>query len=117
MKRFLRKLILILVFSITGFAVHAQTEVEIEANGRSYSQIFDSLSTGLIPSRIPYGTLYDRVFGWSGLDTWIDSDTVSVSRIFQSWYDAEHSVVNLRLESWLTTICNMIFLKTIQHSN
>ena len=95
MKKNLHNLILIFIFCFAGFPVQAQTEVEIEANGRSYSQIFDSLSTGLIPSRIPYGTLYDRVYGWSGLDTWGNGDTTSVSRLFQSWYDAEQSVVNL----------------------
>jgi|GEM_PF-1444306 len=99
MKKLLR-LLLIIVFACIINTIKAQTtikaqpEIDTGANGRPHSQIFDSLSTGLIPSRIPYGTLYDRVFGWSGLDTWINGDTVSVSRIFQSWYDAEHSVIN-----------------------
>ena len=94
MKKLLHNLILFFVFTVTFLTAQAQTEIEIDANGRSYSQIFDSLSTGLIPSRIPYGTLYDRVYGWSGLDTWEGGDTTSVSRLFQSWYDAEQSVVN-----------------------
>ncbi len=72
----------------------AQTEIEIDPNGRSYSQIFDSLTTGLIPSRIPYGTLYDRVYGWSGLEEWSNSDTLSLTRFFQAWFDAEESVIN-----------------------
>jgi len=94
MKKNLHNLILAFVFAIGAYTVQAQTEIDIDANGRSYSQIFDSLSTGLIPARIPYGTLYDRVYGWSGLDTWGNGDTTSVSRLFQSWYDAEQSVVN-----------------------
>lgn len=94
MKQLLLKLILGFVFVISAYSSQAQIEIEIEANGRSYSQIFDSLSTGLIPSRILYGTLYDRVYGWSGLDTWQSGDTTSVSRLFQSWYDAEQSLVN-----------------------
>lgn len=69
MKRILRLIILIWVFAGLINTTHAQTEIDIDPNGRSYSQIFDSLSTGLIPARIPYGTLYDRVYGWSGLDT------------------------------------------------
>lgn len=62
----------------------AQTEMEIDANSKTYSQIFDSLSTGLIPSRIPYGILYDRVYGWSGLENWQSGDTTSVRRLFQT---------------------------------
>ena len=50
----------------------------IDDNSKNYSQIFDSLSTGLIPSRIPNGVLYDRVYGWSGLDNWQNGDTTSV---------------------------------------
>ena len=69
----------------------AQTEMDIDANSKNYSQIFDSLSTGLIPSRIPYAVLYDRVNGWSGLDDWQGGDTTSVRRLLQSWYDIEQS--------------------------
>ncbi len=73
---------------------HAQSEIEIDPNGRSYVQIFDSLSTGLIPSRIPYGNLYSRVYGWSRLENWNQNDTVSTSQILQAWFDAENSVIN-----------------------
>lgn len=94
MKKILHLLIFISVFTGSVHTVHAQTEIDIDPNSRTYSQIFDSLSTGLIPARIPYGTLYDRVYGWSGLDTWQSGDTTSIAQLFQSWYDAEKSVMN-----------------------
>jgi hypothetical protein len=75
----------------------AQTEIDINVNSKNYSQIFDSLSTGLILNRIPYGVLYERVFGWSGLDNWQSGDTTSVSRLFQGWYDIEQSYINASL--------------------
>lgn len=85
---------LFIVLTLCNTKLNAQTEIEVNANGRSYSQIFDSLSTGLIQSRIPYGTLYDRVYPWSGLSKWVSGDTTSVAHLFQSWYDAEKSVMN-----------------------
>ena len=58
---------ILLLFLLQFSKAQAQTIPEIEANGRTYSQIFDSLSTGLIPSRIPYGVLMDRVYGLGSL--------------------------------------------------
>ncbi len=89
MKKILHHILLIFVFSFAANTIQAQTEIEIDANGRTYSQIFDSLSTGLIQARIPYGTLYDRVYGWSGMSEWQSGDTTSVAQLFQGWYDAE----------------------------
>ncbi len=86
-------LLLILLFQ-THMAKAQQSIPEIEANGRSYSQIFDSLSTGLIPSRIPYGVLMDRVYAWSALSSWSNTDTLSASRLFQTWYDSENAVMD-----------------------
>lgn len=93
MKNKLLYLLILITLSVSN-RVYAQTEREIEANGRTYSQIFDSLSTGLIPARIPYGVLYDRVYPWSGLSEWTNGDTTSVAHLFQSWFDAEQSVVD-----------------------
>ena len=75
-------------------AAKAQTEINITAGSKTYSETFDSLSTGLIQSRIPFGILYDRVYGWSGLDNWSSGDTTSVSRLLQGWYDIEQSYTN-----------------------
>ena len=72
----------------------AQTEFDINGNGRPYAVIFDSLGAGLIASRIPYGTLYDRVYGWSGLSSWKNGDSTSSAHLFQTWSDAEQSVMN-----------------------
>lgn len=72
----------------------AQTITEIEAGNRTYSQVFDSLSTGLIPSRIPYGILMNRLYGWAGLAEWNSGDTITASRLFQIWYDGEEAYIN-----------------------
>ncbi len=93
MKNKLLYLLMIIALSVSNRA-YAQTEIEIDANGRTYSQIFDSLSSGLIPARIPYGILYDRVYPWSGLSQWTNGDTTSVAHLFQSWFDAEQSVID-----------------------
>lgn len=69
------------------------TEREIEANGRTFQQIFDSLTVGLIKSRIPYSYLYNRVFPWTQLDEWQDGDTTSMYGLFQSWFDVAQSYV------------------------
>ena len=58
MKKLLTILLAILLHPVLGYAQVADT---IAANGRTYTQIFDSLSTGLVPARIPYRVLYDRV--------------------------------------------------------
>lgn len=60
-----------------------QAQLDINGNGRPYSTIFDSLSTGLIPARIPQGTLYDRVYQWSGFTDWKNGDTTSSAHLFQ----------------------------------
>ena len=67
-------ILLLLVSGIFNFS-KAQTEININAGSKTYSETFDSLSTGLMQNRIPYGILYDRVYGWSGLDNWQSGDT------------------------------------------
>ena len=37
-------------------------------------------------------TLYNRVYGWSGLVDWKSGDTTSFSHIKQSWYDLERAM-------------------------
>lgn len=58
MKSILRLIIFIWSFAVSANLSYAQTEIDIDPNGRTYSQIFDSLSTGLIPARIPYVASY-----------------------------------------------------------
>lgn len=85
----------ILLFILSCISTtQAQTVQEIEVGNRSYGQVFDSLSTGLIPSRIPYGILMDRIYGWASLAEWTNGDTVKASRLFQTWYDAEEAYMN-----------------------
>ncbi len=91
MKKKIHSVLFIIVLAFSCTVLQAQTELDINGNGRPYSVIFDSLSAGLIPSRIPFGTLYDRVYQWSGLSEWKNSDTTSAAHLFQSWSDAEQS--------------------------
>jgi hypothetical protein len=60
MKFNIKALLLIAIACNVFTKTNAQTE--IQAGTKTYSQVFDSLSTGLIPSRIPYGTLIDRTY-------------------------------------------------------
>ena len=87
----MRNKILALLILLTTWFNNANAQIEIEAGTKTDSEVFDSLSTGLIPGRIPYAVLYDRVYGWSGLDNWQNGDTTSVKRLMQSWYDIEQS--------------------------
>jgi hypothetical protein len=55
--KFLIGIGLIMLFAFTA---KAQTD-SIDVSGRTYQQVFDSISPGLIKSRVPYGVLYNRV--------------------------------------------------------
>jgi hypothetical protein len=81
--------IALLLIAIICITVNANAQTEIQAASKTYSEVFDSLSTGLIPSRIPYGILMDRNYIWSGLDEWQNNDTTNIRQLYQSWYDAE----------------------------
>ena len=91
--KFIIKALLLTVMVCTVFT-KTKAQTEIQAATKTYSEIFDSLSTGLIPSRIPYGTLIDRTYIWSGLDAWQNNDTTSIRQLYQGWYDAEQAVIN-----------------------
>jgi hypothetical protein len=90
------KIIALLLIAVAfGAFTKVNAQIEIQAANKTYSEVFDSLNTGLIQSRIPNGTLYNRVYPWTSLDTWKNNDTTSISKLYQSWYDAEQSVVNI----------------------
>jgi len=59
-------------------------------DSESFQQLFDSLTTGLIPSRIPYGALYERVISHTWPPEWHNGDTVSKYSLVQAWWDLEH---------------------------
>ena len=86
--KFIKFLLIILSLAILNVA---KAQTIIQESGKKYSEIFDSLATGLIPSRIPYGNLNDRTAGWSGLAEWQSNDTLSTTQLIQSWYDIEQS--------------------------
>ncbi len=86
--------LLLLAGSLLCQVAQAQTERTIVSDERSYTKIFDSLASGLSASRIPSGALYNRVYPWSGLDRWKSGDSTSTAHLYQSWFDAEQSVIN-----------------------
>ncbi|MEO6832964.1 MAG: hypothetical protein ABI378_10735 [Chitinophagaceae bacterium] len=94
MKRFLFIILSCILLLYTNHTYAQSSEdstINIPENGRTYTQIFDSLTAGLIPMRVPYGVLYDRVYPWSGADAWQNDDTASVYQLYQTWFDMEHS--------------------------
>jgi Putative serine esterase (DUF676) len=111
--------ILMLLLAVMSYQLFvplkAQTTIQINSSSKNYSQIFDSLSTGLIPARVPYGNLYDRVYNWSGLDVWNNGDTSSISKLYQTWYDAEQCVLdsNIRPSRYIS-MRNLIQRQLIQ---
>ncbi len=118
MKKKIYSIAVLIVFTFSCATLSAQTEFDINGNGRPYVTIFDSLSTGLIASRIPYGTLYDRVYGWSGLSSWNNGDTTSSARLFQAWSDAEQSVMSAATRpnnypAMRTTVKQDVFANTL----
>jgi hypothetical protein len=86
----LKLLILNCIFILTALIAKGQAD-SIDMGNRTFQQVFDSINTGLIKSRVPYGVLYDRVYPWSDLLSCNDSDTVSSTRFFQAWWDMENS--------------------------
>jgi hypothetical protein len=50
----------LLLIAILCTTINVKAQTEIQAGTKTYRQIFDSPSTGLIPSRIPFGILMDR---------------------------------------------------------
>jgi|GEM_PF-1787745 len=64
----MKKIFTLSLFIFSNFLLFAQEEgdpgniIEIDANGRSYQQITDSLFSNLDNSQIPFGVLTDRVY-------------------------------------------------------
>ncbi|MBL7766405.1 MAG: T9SS type A sorting domain-containing protein [Chitinophagaceae bacterium] len=65
----------------------------IYLGNQTFPELFDQLSQGLEKSRIPYATLYDRVYPWSNLKEWTSGATLDEYKLYQSWWDLENSKV------------------------
>jgi len=94
MNRFLCYILGLFFVSTSAYAQSDDSTIFIPHNDRTYTQIFDSLTAGLIPARVPYGVLYDRVYPWSEAAAWQSGDTTSMYRLFQTWHDMEYSRVD-----------------------
>lgn len=95
MKTFLQ-IACVLCFIASGTSAYAQSEEDsaiVLREGQTFTQLFDSLTSGLIPGRVPYGVLYDRVMGYGNLSP---EDTVrSAYAFFQAWWDRSSTAVRL----------------------
>jgi hypothetical protein len=102
------KLIIAIILLVLTFKIQAQTvdSTVIPMKGRTYARIFDSLSTGLIKSRIVSGVLLNRVNITSGVDYWINNDTLSNTSVKQAFYELEQAVFDplLRTTTKFTTM-------------
>ena len=61
-------------------------------DGEMYGIVLRCTFSSIPQAAIPYGILYNRVSGWSGLVDWKSGDTTSFSHIKQSWYDLERAM-------------------------
>jgi hypothetical protein len=61
---------------------------------QTFEQAFDSIGSGLLPARIPYGVLYNRVMGWGATATLKDDTVTSPYSFYQAWWDMEHSRIS-----------------------
>lgn len=87
-----------IIFGCTVQNANAQAtsldSIEIElSDNQTLTQAFDSISTGLIKSRIPYGVLFNRTAMWSG-GSERNSDTIrNEYDLYQAWYDMDKCIV------------------------
>lgn len=88
-------LVLMLLF-IQCISLAQTPNLQLSSNNgnQSYVQAFVKASENLQESRIPYGVLYDKVFGWAGMSIWQNGDTTSQSHVIQTWWDLENSRIN-----------------------
>lgn len=92
---------MVLLCLINSKMINAQTDSNssITSLGKTYTQIFDSLTSGLIKERVPNGILYDRVVkDWSYLES--NNNYTDPYRMFQAWWDIEKSMYNSKIATY-----------------
>ena len=82
---------LIVIFFALGCNCLKAQSIELK-DDETYSSALRRMFSSIPYGAIPYGILYDRVPGWSGLTLWESGDTTSFSHIRQSWYDLERAM-------------------------
>ncbi|MEO6833017.1 MAG: hypothetical protein ABI378_10935 [Chitinophagaceae bacterium] len=89
MKKFIGQILAATVLIL--FCARASQAQDTTGDGRTFQRIFDSVGSGLLPARVPYGILYDRVIKWYNPQ---QLDTLTQSTLFQAWWDMENSNVS-----------------------
>jgi len=82
------------LFPMSSYCQVGIDSIVVDANGRTYQQIFDSLTQNLNKNKIKTGLLYNRVHPYTNLHLWESGQTTSASDLIQSWWDIEHSYLN-----------------------
>jgi Secretion system C-terminal sorting domain len=79
--------LLCLLISVTPS--NAQDSINITTTQNlNYTQQFDSShDASLDITQVPFGVLYNRVFGWSAISNQKDIATVTKNKLVQAWYD------------------------------
>lgn len=98
MKKFSIVAFVFAIFSFTTFSSYAQTGDDTTdclklGENQTYQELFDSVCSGLIKTRIPYGVLYERVIHLDDVRNWHNGDTTDKDKLFQDWWNMEHSNV------------------------
>lgn len=92
--KFYCSVFVLLLFHCISLAQTPNLQLSSNNGNQSYVQAFENASENLLESRIPYGVLYDKVFGWAGMSIWQSGDTTSKSHLIQTWWDLENSRMN-----------------------
>src|SRR5690625_2413049 len=88
--------VLLLILSSTLFAQEEgepEDLIEIEAEGRTFQQITDSLFQYLNPMQIPFGVLTNRVYAGDRRSAFSKGDTIRAENLKHTYWDIERAIL------------------------
>src|SRR5690606_6491345 len=95
----MKKIFTIFLLILSNTFLFAQEEgepedlIEIEAEGRTFQQIADSLFQYLNPRPIPFGVLTNRVYAGDRLGSFSNGDTIRAENLKQTYWDLEQATL------------------------
>jgi hypothetical protein len=89
MKTIIFSWVALLCLLIINTSSNAQDSTNIVTSQKyNYTQLFDLNPDKAIDiTRVPYGVLYNRVYGWSAIANQKEVATVTKNKLVQAWYD------------------------------